>query len=78
MKKCFKLSSEKEPIPLGDGDNPPAEKIPVNYINVNGREEHEAMLRDPEKMQSLGLDPYFETMIYLKRWGGWLNDETNP
>lgn len=55
------------------GIDPPAEQIPVNYINVNGREEHEAMLKDEEKMLSLGLDPYFERMVYLKRWGGWLH-----
>jgi hypothetical protein len=66
----------KEPIPLGDGDNPPAERIPTNWINVNGREQHEAMLRDPDKTLSLGLDLMFEKTVYLKRWGSWLNGST--
>lgn len=60
-----------EPIPL----DPPSEMLPEPiWINVNGREEHEAMLRNPEKMKSLGLDPIFETIKYIQRWGGWLNE----
>ena len=66
-----------EPIPLGDGENPPAEQIPTKWINVKGREEHEAMLRDSDKMWSLGLDPAYEKIVYLKRWGSWLNGSTN-
>jgi hypothetical protein len=58
------------------GIDPPAEQIPVKWIEVRGREEHEAILKDPEKMKSLGLDPYFETVAYLRSWdGGWLKDE---
>ena len=68
-----------EPIPLGnfgfDGEHPPAEIPETKWINVNGREEHEALLKDPAKMESLGLDPHFEIMVYLKRWGGFLRDE---
>jgi len=65
-----------EPIPLSDeGIDPPPEQIAVKYINVNGRKEHEALLRDEKKMLELGLDPYFEIMVYLKRWDGWLNNE---
>jgi len=45
------------------------------WINVNGREEHEAILRDDKKMLELGLDPYFEKMVYLKRWGSYLTDD---
>lgn len=56
------------------GIDPPAQLPEIKCINVNGREEHEAMLKDSEKMLSLGLDPYFETMVYLKRWGGWLDE----
>lgn len=56
------------------GIDPPAEMPEIRWVNVKGREEHEAMLRDPEKMISLGLDPIFERMVYLKRWGGWLSD----
>lgn len=62
-------------IPLGDGENPSSEQIPVRYIDVNGREEHEAMLKDEAKMISLGLDPTYEKIIYLKRWGSWLANE---
>lgn len=60
---------------LSEGIEPPSELLPVKYINVNGREEHEAMLRDESKMLDLGLDPVFERIVYLKRWGGWLKDE---
>lgn len=71
------MNDNLEPIPLGDGENPPAERIPTAWINVKGREEHEAMLRDSDKMWSLGLDPAYEKIIYLKRWGSWLNGCTN-
>ena len=59
--------------PLG-GVDPPAELPPIKVINVNGREEHEALLRDEAKMLELGLDPIYERMVYLTRWGGWLNE----
>jgi hypothetical protein len=62
-------------IPLSHDIDPPAEQIPVKYINVNGREEHEALLRDEAKMLELGLDPIYEKIVYLKRWGGWLNEQ---
>jgi hypothetical protein len=61
------------PIPL-DGIDPPAEIPETKYINVNGREEHEAILRDSKRCEELGLDQMFEVMVYLKRWGGWLNE----
>lgn len=51
--------------------------ISEKWINVNGREEHESILRDTNKMYSLGLDPVYEKMIYLRRWGSWLNGSTN-
>jgi len=60
--------------PFG-GIDPPAELPPQRQINVHGREEHEAMLRNPNKMKELGLDSYYETIVYLKRWGGWLNEK---
>ena len=45
----------------------------VRYINVCGRIEHEAIIRDAEWCSDLGLDQAYEIMVYLKRWGGWLN-----
>lgn len=63
-------------IPLGnEGIDPPSDKLPEpTWINVNGRAEHEALLKDAVKMESLGLDPHFELMVYLKRWGGFLHE----
>lgn len=58
--------------PLTDGIDPPTELPKTKWININGREEHEAILKDPEKCKELGLDQYFETITYLRRWGGWL------
>lgn len=55
------------------GIDPPAHKLEPKLINVKGREEHETMLRDSNKMHSLGLDPVYEKMVYLKRWGSRLN-----
>ncbi len=48
---------------------PPERKV----INVRGRREHEAILNDPSKCKELGLDRTYEVMVYLKRWGGWLD-----
>ena len=42
------------------GIDPPTHEVPIRYINVNGREEHESLLRDEKKMLQLGLDPYYE------------------
>jgi hypothetical protein len=61
-------------IPLSnDSINPPPEIPETKWINVRGREEHEAILRDIDKMWSLGLNPTYEKMVYLRRWGSWLN-----
>jgi len=72
LKKRIKHVS-KELKPLGDGQNPPAEQIPTKWINVNGRKEHEALLKDSKKCEELGLDQYYEIMVYLRRWGSWLD-----
>lgn len=78
MNNYFSIKLKSECVPLeNDGIDPPAHIPETKWINVNGREEHEALLKDPEKMRSLGLDPYFETMVYLKRWGGCLKDESS-
>lgn len=70
--------TENEPIPLGnDLGCPPAELLPVRYVNVKGRKEHEALLKDAEKCKEHGLDQMYETFVYLKRWGGWLEDDTD-
>lgn len=81
MNECDKCSQNATDctclISLGEGIDPPAELPPVKYINVNGREEHESILRDSKKMWEMGLDPYFEKIIYIKRWGNWLNGSTS-
>lgn len=70
----IKVIKLKEPISLDiEGIDPPAHLPERNWINVNGREEHEAILKNHQRMISLGLDPIYETIVYLKRWGGWLN-----
>jgi|GEM_PF-5959463 hypothetical protein len=56
-----------------DAVDPLSTQIETNWINVNGREEHEEMLRDSKRMHALGLDPAYEKMVYLRRWGSWLN-----
>ncbi len=56
-----------------EGIDPSAERPPIKMIHIHGREEHEAILKDPAKCQELGLDIYYETIVYLKRWGGWLD-----
>lgn len=61
-------------IGLVDGEDPPAEMPKVKYINVRGREEHEAILKDPEWCRELGLDQAYEIIVYLKRWGSWLRN----
>lgn len=59
--------------PLGEiGEDPPSTKLQCKRINVRGREEHEAIIRDTKKCQELGVDQIYEIMIYLKRWGKWL------
>ncbi len=63
--------------PLSEGIDPPAEQLTPRYINVNGREEHEAILRDEAKCKELGLDRTYECIVYLKRWGGWLYEENH-
>lgn len=62
-------------ITLCNGEDPPEEQLQCRHIDVRGRKEHEAMLRNPEKCKELGLDIYYETVVYLNRWGGWLKDE---
>lgn len=59
------------------GIDPSEEVISTKYVNVRGREEHESLLRDSNKMLSLGLDPVYEKMVYLRRWGSWLNGSVN-
>ena len=61
-------------IALGIHLEPPGEKIPVKYVNVRGRAEHEALLKDANKCKELRLDQMYEIMVYLKRWGNWLSD----
>lgn len=62
--------------PFAKGQHPPAQLPEQKCINVNGREEHEAILRDSVKCKELGIDPVYESIVYLRRWGSWLEDET--
>jgi hypothetical protein len=50
------------------------ERPEVEYIDVNGRQEHEDIIRNSEKCAELGIDQYYEIIVYLKRWGGWLHE----
>jgi hypothetical protein len=69
------MSDELEPFPLSNEEvDLLLEQNLAKYINVKGREEHEALLNDYPKMIELGLDPYYERIVYLNRWGGYLND----
>lgn len=47
---------------------------PVKYINICGRREHEAIIKDASWCEELGLDQAYEVSVYLKRWGSWLRD----
>ena len=62
--------------PLDDSAiDPPSERPPTIWVNVKGREEHEAFLKDANKCKEHGLDQDYEIMVYLKRWGSWLDVE---
>lgn len=61
--------------PFCEGAVPPKEHLERKTINVHGRKEHEAIVKDTKKCQELGLDRIYETMVYLKRWGSWLDEE---
>jgi len=56
---------------------PPVNTPEKRIINVKGRQEHEELLRDSHRMYALGLDPVYEKLVYLKRWGSWLNGSIN-
>ena len=57
---------------LGNCITPPAEIPETKWINVHGREEHEALIKNVKKCRELGLDQIYETIVYLKRWGCWM------
>jgi len=62
-----------KPIPLEEsGICPPAQQLETVWVNVRGREEHEALLKNSDKCKELGLDQVYETIVYLKKWGDWL------
>ena len=44
-------------------------------INVRGREEHEAIVRDADWCRELGLDQVYENRVYLRRWGSYLGQQ---
>lgn len=47
----------------------------IRLVTVSGRKEHESILKDEKKMENFGLNPNFERMMYLKRWGKYLTEE---
>lgn len=63
-------------VPLEDmgGIDPPADYIKRKLIDVKGREEHEALIKNASKCKELGLDQVYEAIVYLNRWGSWLNE----
>lgn len=60
--------------PLTEGSYPSHENPGRRSIDVKGRKEHEEWLKDPKKCKDAGLDHTYEVLVYLRRWGGWLND----
>ena len=67
---CLNKSTD----PFSGGIDPPAHLPERKQINVRGRAEHEAILKDAAWCKELGLDQIYETMVYLKRWGDWLQN----
>jgi hypothetical protein len=65
---------EESKDPFFVGIDAPAHLPETKYINVRGRAEHEAVIRDAHLCKELGLDQIYEIMIYLKRWGAWLEN----
>ena len=63
-----------EPIPISEGEDPPSHRLISRTIDVNGRKEHESIIRDPKKCEELGVDSYYEHVVYLARWGGYLEE----
>lgn len=61
-------------ISFEDSIDAPAQLPEIKCINVRGREEHEAVIKDAPLCEELGLDKMYEIMVYLKRWGAWLRD----
>jgi hypothetical protein len=61
-------------ISLIDDNYPSTESPQVKWLQIRGREEHEAILKDASWCEELGLDQIYEIAVYLNRWGGWLGD----
>jgi hypothetical protein len=53
--------------------NPSSELPQVKWVNIRGREEHEAVIRDAALCAELGLDQIHEIYSYMQRWGSWLS-----
>lgn len=60
-------------VSFGNGIDPPSQLPLVNWVNVRGREQHESIINNAAKCKHLGLDQFYEIIVYLKRWGGWLS-----
>lgn len=52
---------------MNDEIDPPLLEIERVFVNVKGREEHEAIIKDAIKCEGLGLDQIYETIVYPKK-----------
>ena len=74
--RCMKYNHSlvnKKILPLPDDSDVSMQQIPVIWIQIKGRKEHESIVKDANKCNELGLDQVYETIVYLKKWGGWLS-----
>lgn len=68
------VSDLNKVIPISDGIDLTYEEPKRKLVNIRGCEQHEAIINDSAKCKELGLDQYYEIMVYLKRWGNWLDE----
>ena len=59
--------------PLLEGLTPPDSALECSYHLVNGRQEHEDLLRNPKLCKELGLDLFFERTVFYHQYGVWIS-----
>jgi hypothetical protein len=67
------VRNDMKASPKGGAD-PPIQSPEIKWINVRGRAEHEAIIKNATWCRELRLDQDYEIMVYLKRWGSWLGE----